>query len=384
MKWKDRAFVEGLRERTDMGVGGTLTYTKTNGDQVTVTFGYVTISGSTHYGIDPTSVTIKSALGTDLGWPVGTVVTTEITLRLIDTARELSQYNLNGAAVTLYLRYVDREGNVYIKTMPTHYVSTADDYNSATVEITCLEGLAYKSEEAIASDFWGSLTYPITLADLAAAALQRIGYQSAPTGYLNSTITIASAPEGIETYRDLLGHIGSLCGGNYRLNVNSVPEFAYPNEWQPSSTGLTGEIYNWVDRPLWRLQAINLGCVTATYEAADETIVTVEYANPMIRTEAQCTLDLSDNPLIPVLSLSPYSAFRAIYNKYQSKINACEGTCLSAPYVEPGDRIDICYTDYPGGPRQTVCRTIITEVEHQINGPTWLACTIRPTAGKYT
>ena len=153
---------------------------------------------------------VMDAAGSN-GIPLGVALCRSIQIELMNDDDRFSDYDFFGARIRLYLTFALSETIERIE-YGTFTVLTPETYGT-TVIITALDDM-YKSDK----EYSTSLTFPATIRSMLIDACDTLGISLGTTSFLNESFVVQSAPTDI-TYRQLIGYIAMIAGGNARIDV---------------------------------------------------------------------------------------------------------------------------------------------------------------------
>lgn len=145
------------------------------------------------------------------GIPLGVAVCRSIQIEIMNDDGKFSTYDFFGARIRLYLTFQLSETVERIE-YGTFTVLTPETYGE-TVIITALDDM-HKADK----DYAPGIAYPATLQAILVDACDSIDIPLGTTSFANHDFIVNAAPEDI-TFRQLIGYIAMLAGGNARIDV---------------------------------------------------------------------------------------------------------------------------------------------------------------------
>lgn len=145
------------------------------------------------------------------GIPLGVAICRNIQIELMNDDERFSDYDFFGAVIRLYLTFQLSETVERIEygTLTVLAPSTA----GTTVIITALDDM-YKADK----EYSTGLTFPATVKSMWVDACNTIGIVPGTTSFNNDDFIVSAKPEGV-TFRQVLGYIAMIAGGNARIDL---------------------------------------------------------------------------------------------------------------------------------------------------------------------
>lgn len=145
------------------------------------------------------------------GIPLGVAICRNIQIELMNDDERFSEYDFFGAVIRLYLTFQLSESVERIEygTFTVLTPSTA----GTTVIITALDDM-YKADK----EYSTGLTFPTTVKTMWVDACNSIGIVPGTTSFNNDDFIVSAKPEGV-TFRQALGYIAMIAGGNARIDL---------------------------------------------------------------------------------------------------------------------------------------------------------------------
>ncbi len=145
------------------------------------------------------------------GIPFGVAICRNIQIELMNDDERFSEYDFFGAVIRLYLTFQLSETVERIEygTFTVLTPSTA----GTTVIITALDDM-YKADKEYSTD----LTFPATVKTMWVDACNTLGIVPGTTSFNNDDFVVSAKPEGV-TFRQVLGYIAMIAGGNARIDL---------------------------------------------------------------------------------------------------------------------------------------------------------------------
>lgn len=181
----------------------------------------VTLSDGTELELTPANFTMQNNGYTDgagaNGLPLGALIGRTAEIELANYDGSLSDYDFFGAEIALRLRFqlsasVEKI-NVGLFTVLTP--QTAGE----TIRITATDA-AWRTDKAYET----SVSFPATLSSLFSDACDSCGIPYQSLTFKNSSFLVDAPPEGDYTYRQIIGYIACIAGGNARINRQGYME----------------------------------------------------------------------------------------------------------------------------------------------------------------
>lgn len=145
------------------------------------------------------------------GIPLGVAVCRSIQIEIMNDDGKFSTYDFFGARIRLYLTFQLSETVERIE-YGAFTVLTPETYGE-TVIITALDDM-YKADK----DYIPGIAYPATLQAILVDACDSLDIPLGTTSFANDDFIVDVAPAEI-TYRQLIGYVAMLAGGNARIDV---------------------------------------------------------------------------------------------------------------------------------------------------------------------
>lgn len=145
------------------------------------------------------------------GIPLGVAVCRPIQIEIMNDDERFSTYDFFGARIRLYLTFQLSESVERIE-YGTFTVLTPETYGE-TVIITALDDM-YKADK----DYIPGIAYPATLQAILVDACDSLDIPLGTTTFANHNFIVNAAPTEI-TFRQLIGYVAMLAGGNARIDV---------------------------------------------------------------------------------------------------------------------------------------------------------------------
>lgn len=149
--------------------------------------------------------------------PLGVAISRGIQIELMNDDGHLSGYDFFGAMIRLYLTFQLSETVERIE-MGTFTVTTPETYGE-TVIVTANDAM-YKADKP----FQTTLTFPVSAQVLLRDICDTCDIPLWSTTFDNGTFLVASAPSNDLTFRQVIGYIAMIAGGNARINRSGYLE----------------------------------------------------------------------------------------------------------------------------------------------------------------
>ena len=146
-------------------------------------------------------------------FPVGEAVERGIRLEFINDNGQYDDYSFEGAAVSLSMKHISDTQGTDAVALGTFTVSGPESYGE-TITVDAADAMRFANTE-----YSTSLTFPKTAGQVLADACQTLGITLVTTTFANSTFPIQKNPQdGRRTFRQVIGWVAMLAGGNARIN----------------------------------------------------------------------------------------------------------------------------------------------------------------------
>lgn len=146
------------------------------------------------------------------GIPLGVAICRNIQIELMNDKDQFSEYDFFGAVIRLYLTFQLSETVERIEYGTFTVLSPST--RGTTVIITALDDM-YKADRAYSAN----ITFPTTLKAMYTDICTQIGVVPGTTSFKNDNFVVSVKPEGV-TYRQVLGYIAMIAGGNARIDLS--------------------------------------------------------------------------------------------------------------------------------------------------------------------
>lgn len=145
------------------------------------------------------------------GLPLGAVIGRSVQIELMNDDERFAEVNFIGAKIRLYLTF-QLSSTVEKIELGTFTVITPETYGE-TVIISAVDD-AYKLDKK----YFTSLALPQTLGSLFRDACRYCDVPFKTASFNNYDFVVEELPDGIETFRQLIGYIAMIAGGNARFD----------------------------------------------------------------------------------------------------------------------------------------------------------------------
>lgn len=146
------------------------------------------------------------------GIPLGVAVCRNVQIEIMNDEDQFSEYDFFGAVIRLYLTFQLSETVERIEYGTFTVLSPST--RGTTVIITALDDM-YKADRAYSTN----ITFPTTLKSMYTDICTQIGVVPGNTSFKNDDFVVSVKPEGV-TYRQVLGYIAMIAGGNARIDLS--------------------------------------------------------------------------------------------------------------------------------------------------------------------
>ncbi len=191
-------FFNTMKERTDFKENAEITFL--DGTKLSLTERNFTISNNS----------ICDGAGST-GVPLGEAIEKSIQMELMNDDDHLSIYDFNGARIRLFLTF-QLSSNIEKIEYGTYTVVTPETYGQ-TVIITAVDDM-YKADKTYSS----TLTFPTTIRTMLVDICNKIGVPLLSTSFSNDNFIVDTNPSENLTFRQVIGYIAMIAGGNARIN----------------------------------------------------------------------------------------------------------------------------------------------------------------------
>lgn len=270
-------FKELMEERTDFKERAKITFT--DGATMELTEADFTITNNT-----VTDGAAASAV------PLGAAVERCVQLELYNGDDRFADYDFIGARIAVTLAFALSASTETIA-YGTFTVVEPETYGE-TVIITAVDDM-YLADK----DFSTSLSFPVSLQTLLVDCCTSCGINLGTAGtFRNSTFEVQSAPDNSYTYRQIIGFIAMIAGGNARIDRNGSLQIM---EYDFTSTTADHTLKNWVNLKVDTDDIIITG-VECKYTSDNESVTALcgsegyvlSITNPLISGQEQAAVDL--------------------------------------------------------------------------------------------
>lgn len=181
----------------------------------------VTFSDDSTLDLSPANFTIKNNGYTDgagsNGLPLGVLIGRTISIELDNHDGSLSEYDFFGASIALRLRF-QLSTSVEKIAVGTFTVLTPQT-GGATITITGTDA-SWRTDKTYTTN----VSFPATLGTLLSDACDSCGIPYQSLTFKNSSFLVDAPPEGDYTFRQIIGYIACIAGGNARINRQGYME----------------------------------------------------------------------------------------------------------------------------------------------------------------
>ena len=181
----------------------------------------VTFSDASTLDLTPANFTIRNNGYTDgagsNGLPLGVLIGRTISIELDNHDGSLSEYDFFGASIALRLRF-QLSASVEKIAVGTFTVLTPQT-GGETITVTATDA-SWRTDKTYTT----SATFPATLGTLLSDACDSCGIPYQSLTFKNSSFLVDAPPEGDYTFRQIIGYIACIAGGNARINRQGYME----------------------------------------------------------------------------------------------------------------------------------------------------------------
>ena len=175
----------------------------------------VTFSDASTLELTPANFTVQNNGYTDgagaNGLPLGVLIGRTISIELDNHDGSLSEYDFFGAEIALRLRF-QLSASVEKVNVGTFTVLKPQT-GGETIAITATDA-SWRTDKTYTT----SATFPATLGTLLSDACDSCGIPYQSQTFKNSSFVVDALPEGDYTFRQIIGYIAGIAGGNARIN----------------------------------------------------------------------------------------------------------------------------------------------------------------------
>lgn len=285
------------------------------------------------------------------GLPLGLAVGRAIEMELVNDEGQMDAYSFAGATVDFSLVFNE-------ETVPLGSFTVVEpETEGSTVMVTANDGM-YLADKAYDS----ALSYPATLGEIFADACDRCGIPYASDVFNNSDFTILVRPTNV-TYRQVIGAVAMLAGGNARINREGNAEIlTYDFSSAPSHT-----LEDWFSLSVGTEDITITGISAARSQYVDGEVVTSQ----LVVGEEGYVIKL-ESPLLEGKETEALEALRNVFVGRSFRIFS--GEHLAYPLAEFMDSVSV--VDIDGEEHFSV----VTDARFAFFGPTDLSNSASPAA----
>lgn len=181
----------------------------------------VTFSDASTLELTPANFTVRNNGYTDgagsNGLPLGVLIGRTISIELDNHDGSLSEYDFFGASIALRLRF-QLSASVEKISVGTFTVLTPQT-GGATITITATDA-SWRTDKTYTTN----VSFPATIGTLLSDACDSCGIPYQSLTFKNSSFLVDAPPEGDYTFRQIIGYIACIAGGNARINRQGYME----------------------------------------------------------------------------------------------------------------------------------------------------------------
>lgn len=262
-------FISTMKDRTDFRTRAV----------ITLADGTVLELGEDDFSISGNKI-IEGA-GSD-GLPLGEAISRSIDIEIMNTEGQYSDYSFTNAKIELHLMYHMESGTADIQ-MGFFTVLTPETPGNI-ITITANDDMYLADKE-----YDTSLSYPATLSEIYTDACDRCGIHYESDSFLNNDYEVLAKPSGY-TYRQIIGMVAMIAGGNARINRSGNMEILTYNFNDPADH----EFDEWFELSVSTDDITITGVCAKASEVVDGEIIT----NKILSGEDGYVIYLNDNPMI--------------------------------------------------------------------------------------
>lgn len=181
----------------------------------------VTFADNSTLELTPANFTMQNNGYTDgagaNGLPLGVLIGRTISIELDNHDESLSEYDFFGAEIALRLRF-QLSASVEKVNVGTFTVLKPQT-GGETIAITATDA-SWRTDKTYTT----SVSFPATLGTLLSDACDSCGIPYQSQTFKNSSFVVDALPEGDYTFRQIIGYIAGIAGGNARINRQGYME----------------------------------------------------------------------------------------------------------------------------------------------------------------
>lgn len=259
----------------------------------------ITLIDGTTLELTPAEFTVSNNIITDgagtTSFPIGVAVQRIAQLELLNNHEQYSNMDFYGAKVRLYLKY--KLSDTVEEINKGYYTVTTPETVGETVTITAYDDM-YRTDKAYETN----LMFPATATSLLVDACTTCGISVAYTAFRNSTFQIMAEPSSNLTFRQVIGYIAMIAGGNARINdAGRLEIISYADTWGNAVDTISGWSNLTVDTDEIEITGVKL---TYQGESSTETLIVGEEGycitveNPLIDYDRETGISLIATPVV--------------------------------------------------------------------------------------
>lgn len=323
------AFKEAMKSRRDFRCRAHVIFA--NGQEIDIPESLFSLSGNT----------IRSGNGTD-GLPLGEVVGRSISLELMNQGQHFTLYQWVGAKINLILVFNVGDAD---ETVDMGVFTVTEPETQGYVLAVTAHDDTYKTDKAYDSP----ITYPNTLSNIFSDACFRCGIPYESATFLNSDFEVLARPSNV-TYRQVLGMVAMLAGGNVIINRDGNAEIKTWN-FSPSGEETLGDWYS------FNAEAVN-HTITGISATVSEYVNGRVTASTLLEGEDGYVISLENQMMIGKES----EALQRIREVFVGKsIRIFDGEHAPNPLVEFMDNVIV-------GSKTVLTNSVVTDIEFNFLG----------------
>ncbi len=295
--------------------------------EITLVDGTVIKLDDTQFTVTNNSVTDGAALS---AVPVGVAVQKIAQLEMLNDQEQWEGYDFFGARIRLYMTFALSNSTEKVE-RGLYTVTTPETYGE-TVIITAYDDM-YKADK----NYDTTLSFPATLKNMLIDICQRCSIPLLSTTFQHDDFTIPTKPDGQYTYRQIIGYIAMLAGGNARINnagyleiitYSGITSNAYYGNLDGIETGAPEHVLNAWQSLTMDKNDIEVTGVALQYDTQEGQAKLLEGTEGYVLTVYNPLVDVEDET---ALSTAVYYISTALVGL---KFRKFDGVSVSNPLIE--------------------------------------------------
>ncbi len=282
------------------------------------------------------------------GFPIGVALCRTLSLHFFNADGALDVYNFLGAEIDLRLSVALSSTTETLNIGKFTVISP--ETKGSEIIVTASDNM-WKADKPFSTN----LTFPTTAWALYQEICTSLGLSYTQTSFRNSTFTISEAPTSEYTYRQILGYIAMIAGGNVRVNRSGAMEILEYN----TITQADHTLDQWLSNPIVDAEDI-------TITGASTTVDDVEYLSG----SSGYVLQVSN----PLFSAAPADGIAVISGALNGlTFRKFSGQYIGNPTIEFMDTVSIVRNG-------KIALSFVTDMEYTVLGGTEIGNSAENTA----